>query len=64
MYYCFERASYRQKEIKAMIVHSEKMNASYVHSRKSVYNKKYKQLNKSMKNAINTKKKRVFVYSE
>ena len=50
-----------------MIVHSEKMNASYVHSRKSVYNKKYKQLNriiknnKSMKNAINTKKKRVFV---
>ena len=47
-----------------MIVHSEKLNASYVHCRKSVYNKKYKQLNKSMKNAINTKKKRVFVYSE
>lgn len=64
MYYCFERASYRQKEIKTMIVHSEKMNASYVHSRKSVYNKKYKQLNETMKNAINTKKKRAFVYSE
>lgn len=47
-----------------MIVHSEKMNDSYVHSKESVYNKKYKQLNKSMKNAINTKKKRVFVYSE
>lgn len=60
MYYCFERASYKQKEIKTMIVHSEKMNDSYVHSKESVYNKVYKQLNRIIKNTINTKKKERF----
>lgn len=47
-----------------MIVHSEKMNDSYVHSKESVYNKKYKQLNRIIKNTINTKKKRDLLYSE
>lgn len=43
-----------------MIVHSEKMNASYVHSWKSVYNKKYKQLNKTMKKRYKYKEKESF----